>query len=96
MNRRTGKDGGGATPPADASATPAEIAFIIRYEVQEDEGLVKIGQKFGTDRPALLEVNGDMGDKKPYVEPGDVILVPVVGMTIEEVEAVPGYAGRAE
>ncbi len=90
------------TPEPDADSTPdlttppSSAGFEILYQVQEDEGLVKIAQTFGTDRPAIVEANGGFGDKKPYVEAGDVIVVPVSGdMTIEEVEAVPGFQGLA-
>jgi hypothetical protein len=76
---------------------PASAALVIRYEVQEDERLLKIADKFSTTRQTILRANEGMEDRQPYVEPGDEIIVPVgTAMTIEEVEAISGYLGLAE
>ncbi len=85
-------------PGSTSEATVAPVApqLAILYEVQEGEALMAIGEKFGVSRRRIIKANEGMEDKKPYVEAGDVIVVPVSSeMTIEQIEAVPGYQGMA-
>jgi len=83
----------GAT--SDASETPQADGLRIYFEVQEDEKLVRIAELFGVKRKDIIAANEGMADKSPFVQPGDIIIVPVSSeMTIEEIEDVPGYQGR--
>ena len=80
----------------DATAAPEGEALLILYEVQEGEALLKIADAFGTTRRDILLANEGMQDSKPYVQTGQVIIVPVSpGLSIEEIESVPGYQGLA-
>ena len=81
---------------SEASEAPVEPQLEILYEVQEGEALLAIGEKFGVSRRRIIKANEGMEDKKPFVEAGEVIIVPVSSeMTIEQIEAVPGYQGMA-
>ena len=89
-----------ATPDGNATGGSGEPAGAERrlliYEVQEGEALLKIAENLGTTRKRILEANEGMADSKPYVKVGDLILVPASGeLTIEELEAFPGYQGPA-
>ncbi len=82
----------------DATAPPLAAGSVILYEVQEGEALVKIAEAFGTSRRDIIRANDGMADKKPYVETGDVIRVPVSpDLSIEQIESSPppGYQGPA-
>lgn len=99
----------GRSPLATPDATPAPAADetsqpgaadalpdLILYEVQDGEGLLKIGEAFGTSRRSIIKANAGMEDQTPYVQPGDLIVVPVSPeLTIEQLEAQPGYRGPA-
>jgi hypothetical protein len=79
------------------SEAPQDPGIVILYEVQEGERLLKIAETFGVTRKRVIKANEGMEDKQPYVAPGDIIIVPVSSeMTIDEIEAVPGYQGPAE
>jgi hypothetical protein len=76
--------------PAASAAPPAEQ--LILYEVQEGEALIAIAEAFGTSRRAILVANPDIVDRQPHTQPGDVIIVPVAAsMSVEEIEATPGF-----
>jgi hypothetical protein len=79
-----------------ASPFPAVATVPVNYEVQEGEALVAIANKFGVTRRRILRANESM-DEPPYVTAGDLIIVPAAAsMTIEELEAIPGFLGLAE
>lgn len=85
-----------ATPDAPASpvasAAPLAAEQLIAYEVQEGEALIAIAEAFGTSRRAILVANPDIVDQQPHTQPGDVIIVPVAAsMSVEEIEAKPGF-----
>ena len=47
-------------------------------------------------RKRIIETNEGMADQKPYVVPGDTIIVPAAAeLTVEELESFPGYQGPA-
>lgn len=76
----------------EQSVAPVTTEQLIEYEVQEGEALVKISEAFGTTRRRIIRSNEGMAEKTPYVVTGDVIIVPASGeLTIEELEAVPGF-----
>lgn len=78
------------------SAVPTVATTPVNYEVQEGEALLAIAEKFGVTRRRILRANADM-DEPPYVEAGDIIIVPAASsLTIEELEAIPGFLGLAE
>lgn len=80
----------------DVSEAPEVPLVEILYEVQEGEALLKIAETFGVTRRRIIKVNEGMADKQPYVLAGDIIIVPVSAeLTVEELEAVPGYQGLA-
>jgi hypothetical protein len=93
-------------PTPDASSVPTALATssvlagggaLIEYEVQEDEALIAIAQKFGTSRRAILLANPEIADQRPYTQPGDIIIVPVsADMDPADIEAVPGFQGFVE
>jgi hypothetical protein len=84
--------GGGSV---DATEAP-QGAQLILYEVQEGEALLKIAETFGVTRRSLLVANPGMEDSRPYVQPGEIIVVPApLTLTIEELEAIPGFQGLA-
>jgi len=69
----------------------------VNYEVQEDELLKAIADKFGVTRRRILRANEGMEEQTPYVVAGDIIIVPAAAsLSIEELEAIPGYLGLAE
>jgi LysM repeat protein len=79
-----------------ASAVPAQATIPVNYEVQEGEALLAIADKFGVSRRRILRANEGM-DEPPYVEAGDIIIVPAAAsLTIEELETIPGFLGLAE
>jgi hypothetical protein len=83
-----------SSPGADPrpSGPPAADGPRIEYEVQEDEALIAIAEAFGTSRREILLANPAIAEKKPYTEPGDIIIVPVSpDMTPADIEAVPGF-----
>lgn len=89
----------GAIATSAAAATPAAGGEdqLIQYEVQEGEALMAIAETFGTTRRRIIRSNEGMAEKTPYTQTGDIILVPVAAaMTVEELEAFPGYLGPAE
>jgi hypothetical protein len=82
-------------PNTDLPGSTATIP--IRYQVQEGEQLLRIAETFGVSRRRVLRANPGMEDLSPYVQSGDEIIVPASSsMTIEEMEAVPGYLGLVE
>lgn len=82
--------------PADATEPPQTAQFRILYQVQEGEALLKIAETFGVTRRSILMANEGMEDTLPYVEAGKIIVVPVSSeLSIEQVEAIPGYQGPA-
>jgi hypothetical protein len=82
-----------ATDGLDGPVAPS----LFRYEVGEDELLLKIADKFGTTRKAIKEANEGMADKSPMVKPGDVILVPVArDAVLDEIAAQPGFVKFVE
>jgi hypothetical protein len=92
-----------ATPGAGSSAAPestpvaADGTQLIEYEVQEDELLQKIAESFATTRRRIIRANEGMADRRPYVEVGDIILVPASAeLTIEEMESIPGFLALVE
>lgn len=78
-----------ASPIASVAAPAAEM--LVEYEVQEGEALIAIAEAFGTSRRAILVANPDIVDQQPHTKPGDIIIVPAAGMTVEEIEAMPGF-----
>jgi hypothetical protein len=86
-----------ATSGAEATPSAGDAEQLIQYEVQEGEALQAIAATFGTTRRRIIRTNDGMAEKTPYTQTGDIILVPVAAaMTIEELEALPGYLGPAE
>jgi LysM repeat protein len=88
----------GATDDTTTEATspPQSGQYLILYQVQEGEALLKIAQTFGTTRRNILTANEGMEERTPFVQPGDVIVVPVSSeLSIEQVESIPGYQGPA-
>jgi LysM repeat protein len=88
----------GATDDTTAEATspPQSGQYLILYQVQEGEALLKIAETFGTTRRNILTANEGMEERTPFVQPGDVIVVPVSSeLSIEQVESIPGYQGPA-
>jgi hypothetical protein len=86
-------------PGGSAAATeaPAVATIPVSYEVQEGEALLAIAEKFGVSRRRILRANEGMEERSPYVEAGDVIIVPAASsLTIEELEAIPGFLGLTE
>jgi LysM repeat protein len=82
--------------PTDATEPPQTSQFLILYQVQEGEALLKIAETFGVTRRSILMANEGMEDTLPYVEAGKIIVVPVSSeLSIEQVEAIPGYQGPA-
>jgi LysM repeat protein len=88
------------TSDGPASVAPVGAPVLIEYEVQEGEALQKIAQTFGTTRGAILDTNEGMRDREPgepYVQPGDIIIVPVSeAMSPEDIEAQPGFRDYVE
>jgi hypothetical protein len=81
--------------PGDATEAP-QGAQLVLYEVQEGEALLKIAETFGVTRRSLLMANPGMEDSRPYVQPGEIIVVPApLTLSIEELEAIPGFRGIA-
>lgn len=104
--RATQAAGAGATAPpgptpgptADPTVTlapteaPQPARILIEYEVQPDERLVLIAEKFGIRRQAIFRANEGMEDASPSVETGQTILVPASGeMSREDIAAVEGF-----
>ncbi len=87
----------GATERPETSPTTDAGTQLIQYQVQEGEALLKIADYFGTSRRNIIRANEGMADKTPYAVTGDIILIPAdAAMTVEELEAFPGYVGPAE
>ncbi len=87
----------GATPAPAVTPAAVDGGQLIEYEVQEGELLEKIAENFGTTRRRIIRANDGMADKSPYVEVGDIIVVPAASdMTVEELESFLGYVGPAE
>jgi hypothetical protein len=91
----------GPTPEATVGGSvdatePPQDAQLVLYEVQEDEALRKIADAFGVTRRSILQANPGMEDSRPYVQPGEIIIVPApAALSIEELEAIPGFQGLA-
>jgi LysM repeat protein len=84
------------TDAPEATPAPEADEREVLYEVQVDEKLLRIAEAFGVSRRRIIRANEGMADKQPYVAPGQVIVVPVpASMSIEELEAIPGYQGPA-
>lgn len=80
-----------------ASQPPAAGVRLIEYEVQEGEALVRIAETFGVNRRAIIRANEGMADKKPYTQPGDIIIVPVSPeLAVGDIEAAPGFIRYVE
>jgi len=74
------------------SALPVDALRRIEYEVQEGEALIRIGATFGVSRRQIILANEGMADKKPYTQPGDVIIVPVAAdLSEEDIASVTGF-----
>jgi hypothetical protein len=83
-----------STPGAAASEEPVVAGTIILYEIQEGEALLKISQSFGVSRNRLRRDNPELVDIAPADMAGMVIEIPLSSeMSIEEVEAMPGFQG---
>jgi hypothetical protein len=68
--------------------------MTILYEIQEGEALLRVSERFGVTRNRLRRDNPALEDVAPAEMPGMVIEIPMpAGMTIEEVEALPGFQG---
>ena len=79
-----------ATPAP--TAAPALPEILIQYEVQADERLIRIANRFGTRRQDIYRVNKDLDAEAPKVEVGQIVLVPVSGeMSRRDIRAVPGF-----
>jgi LysM repeat protein len=85
----------GASPAT--SVPPVAGSRLIEYEVQEGEALLKISQTFGVNRRAIIRANEGMADRKPYTQPGDIILVPVSAqLAAADIESAPGFVRYVE
>lgn len=98
--RATARPAPERTPEPDPDSTPGPTAegvggtVTILYQIQEGEGLRKVADTFGITRKRILRANPGLEDIAPADLPGETISIPVPpGMPIEEVEALPGYAG---
>jgi hypothetical protein len=79
------------------SQPPAGGARLIEYEVQEGEALVRIADTFGVNRRAIIRANEGMAERRPYTQPGDIIIVPVSrAMAAADIEAAPGFVRYIE
>jgi LysM repeat protein len=84
------------SPGVDATDGPSGAQQIVLYEVQEGEGLLRIAETFGVTRRAILKANEGMEERKPYVETGQIINVPVSdALSVEQLEDIVGYMGPA-
>ena len=92
-----------STPTARPTATPegpqvtrvARDPILIRYQLQEGERVLRVAEKWGTSRLAIVQANPD-GDPRE-ARAGDVILVPVPpGTPADAIEATPGFLGYVE
>lgn len=84
------------TPDADATEPPDVSGMTVFYEIQEGEALLKIAERFDITRNRLRKDNPVLEDMAPADMPGEVIEIPMpAGMTVEEVEALPGFRGFA-
>jgi hypothetical protein len=79
-----------------ASGRPDAGGTRIEYEVQEGEALIAIAERFGTSRRDILRANPDLAGKKPYTQPGDVIIVPVSASLAASAKDVPGFVRYVE
>ena len=89
------------TPTPDPDATPGPTAEVeapgvtILYEIQEGEALLKVAETFGITRKRVLRANPGLEDLAPAELPGQIIEIPVSEeMSVEELEALPGYQGQ--
>jgi hypothetical protein len=77
--------------PVPTEAPPL-ARVLIEYEVQPDELVLLIAEKFGIRRQAIFRANEGMADAKPSVESGQTILVPASGdMSRDDIAAIPGF-----
>ena len=82
------------TPDPDATARPDVSGLIVLYQIQEGEALLKIAERFDVTRNRLRRDNPILEDLAPADMPGEVIEIPMpAGLTVEEVEALPGFQG---
>lgn len=82
-------------PAAETNAPSGETIDIL-YEIQDGEGLVKVAETFGTSRRRILRLNPGLEEIAPPDLPGVVIIVPVPAeLSLEDLEALPGYQGLA-
>ena len=84
------------TPQPDATTAPTDVPDPvlreIEYEVQEGEALLRIADAFGVSRRRIIRANEGMAEKQPYVEAGDVIIVPIsADLAEEDISATPGF-----
>jgi len=84
------------TPEPDTTSVPTgvpePVLREIEYQVQEGEALLRIADAFGVSRRRIIRANEGMADKQPYVEAGDVIIVPVsADLAEEDISATPGF-----
>lgn len=85
-----------AASPGEAPETTAPASpILIRYQLQEGERLVRVAEKWGTTRFALVQANSAADDPRE-ARAGDVIIVPVpAGTPADQIEATPGFLGYA-
>ena len=84
------------TPTPDPDATDEAVAsgMTILYEIQEGEALLKVSERFDVTRNRLKKDNPQLEGVAPADMPGMVVEIPMpASMTIEEVEAIPGFQG---
>lgn len=86
-------------PETTGEPEPTEtqpLPDAVLYEIQEGEGLVMVAETFDITRRRLLRFNDQLEGVAPSDLPGQVIVVPVKEtLTLEEIEALPGYRGPA-
>jgi hypothetical protein len=81
---------------SEASEPPGEPEIEILYQIQEGEALLKIADAFEITRRRILRSNPGLEEIAPADLAGQIIVIPVPAqMTIEEIEAMPGYQGLA-
>jgi hypothetical protein len=84
-----------ASPDGPLASAPARARVLIRYQLQEGERLVRVAEKWGTTRFAIVQANSD-GDDPREARTDDVIIVPVpADMPADQIEATPGFLGYA-
>jgi hypothetical protein len=83
-------------PDATAEADPDAVTqgLTVLYEIQEGEALLKVAENFGVTRRRILRANPGLEEVSPADLPGETIEIPVpAGISLEELEALPGYRG---